>query len=253
MFAKLFQKIKRWWYNRAPAAVAPTPEPQRPEPPAPTIPDATPEPQVPIIGNNDLWYPKAVKGSGMKMQGRYRKGHPEGAIVHFTAGRCNTEQEAKDSLAWGIDSGYTFFVIGPTGVVYQNFPLSHWGHHAGSSSWPGLGSGVSNYLVGIEVACAGKVDSNGKSWFNVTYPPERLRTVSAKDNRQAGTYVKYTPEQEKALIDLLVWLKRNNPKVFRTDLILGHDSVSPGRKNDPGGSLSMTIPELQKLIAELTQ
>lgn len=244
MFAKLFNALKRWWYNRAPVATVP------PEIPVDPV---KPEPQTPVIGNGDLWYPLAVKGTGMKMQGEYRKGYPEGAVVHFTAGRCDTEQEAKDSLSWGIGEGYMFFVIGPTGVVYQNFPLSHWGHHAGSSSHPDLGSSVSKYLVGIEVACAGRVDDNGKAWFNKYYPSERLRTVKASGNRQAGTYVKYTEAQEKALRDLLVWLHKNNPSVFKIDLILGHDEVSPGRKNDPGGSLSVTMPELRNEIALLSK
>lgn len=242
MFTKIFNAIKRWWYNRAPTSHVP--------PEVPTDP-VKPEPQTPMIGNGELWYPKAVKGSGMKKQGEYRKGYPEGAVVHFTAGRCDTEREAQDSLQWGVDSGYTFFVIGPTGVVYQNFPLSHWGHHAGASSHPELGSSVSKYLVGIEVACAGRVDSNGKAWFNKIYAPERLRTVTAGANRQAGTYVKYTEAQEDALVELLVWLKKNNPQIFRTDLILGHDEVSPGRKNDPGGSLSVTMPQLRRNIADL--
>ena len=188
----------------------------------------------------------------MRIQGKYAKLYPQGAIVHFTAGNCETEQDAQDSLAWGKEQGYAFFVIGPKGVVYQNFPLDSWGYHAGQSSYPGLGSGVSSKLVGIEVACAGTVDSNGKSWFKKIYHNDRIRTVPKRDNRVAGRYVKYTPEQEKALIDLIVWLKKNNPAVFDIKYVLGHDEVPPGRKDDPGGALSMTMPEFRKHIESLT-
>src|SRR5690606_25410611 len=123
-------------------------------------------------------------------------------------------------LEWGVQSGYTFFVIGPNGVVYQSFPLDRHGSHAGSSFWSGLGKSVSNKLVGIEVACAGKVESNGKSWFGQVFSKERLRTVGKKENQEAGTYVKFTDLQEQALFELLTWLKENNPKVFKVDWIL---------------------------------
>lgn len=243
MFKKLINGLRVWWYNRGKVTEVPANVPVQP---------TKPEPQAPIVGNKELWYPKAVKGSGMKTQGEYRKEYPEGCIIHFTAGRCSTEQEAKDSLSWGISNGYAFFVIGPTGVVYQNFPLNRWGHHAGISSHPAFGSSVSKYLVGIEVACAGMVtplpNGSGKAWFGMTYPPEKLRKVLGKDNVQAGTYVKYTPEQEKSLEELILWLHLNNPGVFKLDYVLGHDSVAPTRKDDPGGSLSMTIPEYQKYL-----
>lgn len=238
MFSRIFNSIKKWWYNRG--VVIP------PEPPKYENPEDTHE--IPNVGTNLLWYPKAVKGSGMKVQGEYANGYPVGAVVHFTAGQCDTEQHAKDSLSWGIREGYAFFVIGPTGVVYQNFPLSHWGYHAGVSSYPGLGSGVSSKLVGIEVVCAGMVSAQGESWFGKVFAADRLRKVKEEANIQAGTYVKYTPEQEDALIALLVWLKKNNPGVFDIQYIVGHDEVSPSRKNDPGGSLSMTMAELRALI-----
>lgn len=238
MFSRIFNSIKKWWYNRG--AIIPPVVPER------NNQGGTQETHG--GGVNLLWYPKAIKGSGMRVQGWYANGYPVGAVVHFTAGQCDTEQHAKDSLSWGIGEGYTFFVIGPTGVVYQNFPLSHWGYHAGASSYPGLGSGVSSKLVGIEVACAGMVSDQGGAWFGKLFAADRLRKVKKGANIQDGTYVKYTPEQEEALIALLVWLKKNNPRVFDIQYIVGHDEVSPNRKNDPGGSLSMTMAELRALI-----
>lgn len=215
-----------------------TDKPVEPERPSPSIP-----------GAKALWYPLAdTSGPQMKARGSYEKGYPIGAVIHFTAGRDESEDDARGSLEWGLNEGYAFFVIGPTGKVYQRLPLNKWGYHAGTSSWPGLGSSLSDKLVGIEVACAGRLDSNRKSWFGKTYPESQCRTVSSKQNIQGGTYKKYTEAQERALIDLLMWLKQNNPSVFSLDFVLGHDSIAPSRKNDPGGSLSMTIPELQMLL-----
>lgn len=216
---------------------------------------AVQEPERPgkdAVGANLKWYPKAkIITPSMKTAGKYRKGHPEGAIVHFTAGQDDDEQDAIDTLKWGREMGYCFFVIGPTGKVYQSFPLDSWGYHAGKSTWPSLGSGVSPYLVGIEVACAGRlerVDGGWRSHFKRLYTSDKVRTVTAYQNMEAGTYKMFTAQQEAALIDLLIWLHNNNPKVFSYDLVLGHDEVSPGRKNDPGGALSMTMPDLRKRL-----
>lgn len=246
MFSKIFNKLKVWWYNRG-KTFEPPKEPVNSTPLPPKVPPPVDPDKV------MLWYPKAVKGTGMKVQGEYKHKYPAGAVVHFTAGHCETESDAKGALNWGIQQGYAYFVIGPTGVVYQNFPLSHWGHHAGISSHPELGSGLSSKLVGIEVTCAGKVDSNGKAWFGKKYSSDRLRISSNKDNIQAGTYVKYTPAQEQALTELLVWLKLNNPGVFSVDYIVGHDEISPSRKNDPGASLSMTMPNYRAMIKTLVK
>ena len=228
---------KLWsWIESKKSPTPPAPTPSFPHETVPTTPEQTSE--------KALWVPWAIRPTrSMPTSFTYPKGYPHGAVVHFTAGRDKTEQEALDSYNWGCDSGFTFFVIGPTGKLYQGFPLNKGGAHAGSSYWPGLGSGVSSKLVGIEVACAGKLDSRGKSWFGVTYPQDEIR----------NGFKKYTPQQEETLIKLLVWLKKNCPDVFDVQYILGHDecAVPAGRKNDPGSSLSMTMPELRNKIQEL--
>ena len=223
---------KLWaWIESKKSTTPPVPTPSFPHETVPTTPEKTSE--------KALWVPWAIQPKRkMNTSWEYANGYPVGAIIHFTAGRDKTEEDALGSYNWGCDQGYTFFVIGPTGKLYQGFPLNRAGSHAGSSYWPGLGSGVSSKLVGIEVACAGKLDNRGKSWFGVTYPQDEIR----------NGFKKYTPEQEETLIKLLVWLKKNCPDVFDVQYILGHDEVSPGRKNDPGSSLSMTMDELRALI-----
>lgn len=216
--------------------------------PKPTEPEEPDRPSVSEPGEKLLSHPLALKTVSHKTQGTYRKGYPEGLIVHFTAGQCDDESDMVGTMEWGKGEGYAFWGIGPTGKLYESHPLNKWGHHAGTSSWPSLGSSVSKYLLGVEIASAGRLDSSRKSWFGKTYPESKTRTVKAEANRQAGTYLKYTDEQEETLIALCLWLKRNNPEVFNFDLVLGHDEVSPGRKNDPGGALSMTMPEFRELL-----
>jgi hypothetical protein len=213
-------------------------------------------------GAGELWIPHALRNEGgrMKTRGRYRHGHPEGAIVHFTAGGDDPSADIENALA----NGYAYLVIAPDGTLYQNHPLDEWGYHAGVSHWPALGSGVSQYLVGIEICASGKLRDLGtgayRPWYNeedylkklgrVPNPArdlgaEKVRHVSAEANRVAGWYEKYTNAQENTLRTTLLWLRDNKPGVFSIDLVLGHDEVSPGRKNDPGGALSVTMPSLR--------
>lgn len=204
------------------------------KPPVVVIPD-----QPATVGHNLMFYPRAKIIKGMKAQGSYPDGYAKGAVVHYSASRDDNEQQAIDMLNWGIGEHYSFFVIGPTGQVYQSTPLNQWGSHAGKSYWPGLGSSVSSKLVGIEIACAGKLE-NGKSWFGKSYPADQIR----------NGFKKYTQAQEKALFELLRWLYENNPEVFNCDYILGHDEISPGRKNDPGHSLSIKMSELRAAVKQ---
>jgi N-acetylmuramoyl-L-alanine amidase/N-acetyl-anhydromuramyl-L-alanine amidase AmpD len=218
-------------------------------------------------------YPKAKHDVGGKMlvRGRYAAGFPRGAVVHFTAGGPNAE----NTVAGGIRNKYCFFTIGPDGEVYQNFELDSWGYHAGESFHQKLGSRVSQFLVGIELCNAGQlrqIDENRfRPWFNdpeyyrkhrepvpagVPNPArdlrrEEVRYAAREANREAGWYHSYTPEQEKALEQLLLWLKQQQPDIFQFEFVLGHDEVSPGRKNDPGGSLSMTMPAFRTRLAAL--
>ncbi len=182
----------------------------------------------------------------MKTRGSYPKGYPEGAVIHFTGG-ASTES----SLSYGREQGFCFFMIDKAGRILQSFPLNRWGFHAGPSSWKGL-SGVSKHFVGIELDCGGKLqqraDGEFITWFGRVVPEDKRRMVTTQDNRKGGYYEKFTQAQEDSLLMLLKWLKRNNPGVFKFANVVGHDEISPGRKIDPGGSLSMTMPELRKAL-----
>jgi len=209
-------------------------------------------PSISAAGQKLLWCPFADKdfASG-KTRGSYARGYPLGAIVHFTAGR---RSGLKAGMEEQVRNKYLYFVIDKDGKIGQNFSLDSWGYHAGESSYPGLGSGVSQHLVGIEIQAAGmlkKVGSTYKTWYGETVPAADVRVIPRKNaNQAAGAYQMYTKAQEGALIQLLTWLRENNPEVFDYKYVLGHDEVSPGRKNDPGGALSMTMPELREKLTK---
>lgn len=203
-------------------------------------------------GNNLAWCPFTTQGFPLaKTRGFYSHGYPQGAVVHFTAGQPS--QKIDDAVEYQVERGYSYFVIAANGEISQNFPLTHWGYHAGGkSAWKGIGKGVSNELVGIEIINAGKLSSGGVPWFgSKPYAKRLVRTVKSVANVEGGTYHKYTKAQEESLVRLLKWLHENNPSVFKYDYVLGHDEVSGKRgigyqrKNDPGGALSVTMDELR--------
>lgn len=208
------------------------------------------------------WYPKAKRHPRlMKVRGKYAKGYPVGAVIHYTAGRSGAE----GTIDTGIKSGYTYLAIQKDGVIMQAHPISGWGYHAGESAWkkvlkPLIG-GVSDDLIGIEVCCAGQLTKKGdklyKTWFDTYIPEDNVRYTPGKDNQAKGYYEKFTAAQEKTLTELLLWLKSQAPDIFSFDYVLGHDCVAGPlgigywRKTDPGASLSMTIPEYQKYLKDL--
>jgi N-acetyl-anhydromuramyl-L-alanine amidase AmpD len=182
----------------------------------------------------------------MPTKGTYPKGYPEGAIVHYTAG---VQRPGYDDIMLGIRNDFAYMLIDSAGVVYQAHPLNHWGYHCGESSWPGLGEWLSSRLVGIEIACAGILNSVHETWFNVAVPPEQVRQfVPDGKNQTPGAYQIYTAAQETSLLALLKWLHANGNGIFDFNNVLGHDEVAPKRKQDPGGSLSMTMPEYRRFL-----
>jgi hypothetical protein len=207
----------------------------------------------PAIGKKELYYPLALRQGlkSMKTQGEYRKGYPEGAIIHWTAGHWDADLTAQTNNA----APYCYFMIDRKGEVSQAFPLNRWGSHAGASEWKGLGKSVSQYLVGIEVMCAGKVEKKGERyvpWFGRAVPKDEIVFSKKDGNITEGFYQRYTPEQFDSLTHLLLWLKGNNPDVFKIENVIGHDECATplGRKTDPGASLVDSVTGEIYTVAE---
>jgi N-acetyl-anhydromuramyl-L-alanine amidase AmpD len=198
-------------------------------------------------------------GRLMKTRGRYAKGWPVGAVVHFTAGADGAES----TIRYGASQGYAFWCIQRDGTLVCAHPANEWGYHAGESAWKRFAKkligGVSDDLIGIEINAAGQLkkqsDGNFKTWWGATIPSDQVRYSDGKANQQKGYYEVFTPAQEKTLVETLLWLKQKAPRVFDFDFVLGHDEVSGPlgigyfRKNDPGAALSMTMPEFRSFLA----
>ena len=217
-----------------------------------------------IASGVNLWYPPADRQFSMRVKGRYADGYPLGAVVHSTEGRSKKgDLDAKNTIeGTGIPNGHCYFCISSTGKVYQTFLLDNWGIHCGKTYHPDLGFALDNKLVGIEVCCAGIVkkvadDKYTPDWSE-TFTEAEVRYRDKTENIQkAGHYHRFNAVQEKALFDLLIWLKTNNPDVFKLEHVFGHDEIATnapqgqpgdttlGRKQDPGGSLSVFMKDFR--------
>lgn len=199
----------------------------------------------------ELWIPFAKKyPKQMKVQGTYRKGYPEFALVHHTAGRPGT-----GVIDYAIRQGYLFLYIDRDGTLYQCNPLNHWGSHAGASSKEGYEGNVSRYCVGIEVSGAGKVEpvqvageNRYKAWYHKEpkdyFKSSEVRFSTGAEGKTRGFYHAATPEQEETLVKAIHWMWQNNPSVMDLEETCGHEHVAPRRKNDPSATLSMSMQQL---------
>lgn len=202
-----------------------------------------------------------VTNINMTYRGPYSPGgEPQGMLVHFSAGRYEKGAEsAIGTLRWGAERGLAFGVMDIHGVIHiaRNETFTKWGYHAGTSKWNGK-SGMSKYLFGLEIACAGKLSTKNEAWFGKKIPDDEVRVIAEDtENQKSGHYHKYTEAQEESIIKLALFLKQKFPKTFSFDMVLGHDEVAgPAglgywRKTDPGGSLSMTMPALRDKLKRL--
>jgi N-acetyl-anhydromuramyl-L-alanine amidase AmpD len=193
-----------------------------------------------------------IDGPKMPTRGQFKNGGPKGAIIHFTASRYDKGIKSAFEVAeYGITQGHAYWLIARDGTVVKTHDLKDWGYHAGNAYHKDLGFDVSRQTLGIEVLSAGPLNLKLETYFGTQVPLAESREIVEPryKTEQPGIYHAFTSLQEDALVDLLVYLKKTTP-TFNTELILAHSEVCqpPGRKEDPGGCLSMGMPKLRELV-----
>lgn len=190
-----------------------------------------------------------VKGVKFDDDGDYqtRSKNFSGLVVHHTvSGR--TAASAKAVLSWLASKKWGCMVMDENGVIYVPEGWDFFkkrNDHAGTSEWDGMTS-VSRYFAGMEICNWGLEQGKGGTYRNVT---------TKQGYVVAGNYQAFTEAQEKALINFILWAKSKNPE-FNLDNVVGHDELRReagklGDKQDPGGSLSMTMPALRSHVKSL--
>lgn len=176
----------------------------------------------------------------------------EGLIVHYTAGQ--QLPNAAGAISMANDPGhapYAYWVMASDGIVYKTHELDRWGYHCGTYHH--------RTHLGIEIMCPGKLVKVGSEyypWYNLdrtgtpkgpAWPKADVRDFKGDGVQTRGYYAEYTAEQEKALVGLVQYLK-DNCKNFSINNVLGHDEILPDYKDDPGGSLSMSMPKFRAYL-----
>lgn len=189
--------------------------------------------------------PKIVEVPGISFSKRvYRTAHKtfEGMVLHYTVSD-RTAKSAKAVLNWLSKKGLMCMVMDGDGIIYipKGFDIfRHYGAHAGSSGWDG-DNGLNDEYAGMEVCCWGKGSKKGP-----------FRTSKGEANIIAGTYQQYTAKQESEYTNFIMYCKFMNPN-FDLNKNVGHDEARDyvgkrGHKQDPGASLSMTMPKYRKML-----
>ena len=146
------------------------------------------------------------------------------------------------------------------GTVYATTELNEHGYHNGMYKHK-------NHL-GVEVSGCGKLTKIGDdfwAWYDLKngvpkpgtkpWPKDDIRYFEGSKTQVRGHYAKFTIAQEKAMVGLVQYVKDRCPG-FSIDNVVGHDSCMAemgwyGEKQDPGGSLSMSIEEFREYLKKV--
>ena len=165
---------------------------------------------------------------------------PKGVVVHFTCS-YNLKDTAEYFASAGVD---IHLLIDKNGEVVQMVPFNRKAAHAGESKWNGFTS-LNNHFIGIELINIGPLVKKGEKFYDC-YNREWKGQVVEREMLGYKYWEPFTAAQERALWDVLVAIK-SKYKILNKN-ICGHHECSPGRKSDPGGSLSFTMESLRSYL-----
>ena len=170
----------------------------------------------------------------------------KGLVVHYTSSPrfsaqavCKyfaTLRKEKSQIACPVMNGDGKIYVAKDWNLFEDRAS-----HAGKSEWKG-NRNISNTFAGIEVCCAGRSEEE----INDILQPD-YRLAYTKENIRRGYYQMFTQHQEMKLVQLCLILD-HEIKEFDLNNVVGHDEIAPDRKSDPGGSLSVTMPEFREIL-----
>ncbi len=170
---------------------------------------------------------------------------PDTIVIHYTAGSSGissakwlTNPEVKASA---------HVVIDKSGIIYQIVPFTNIAWHAGESAFGGK-KGFNSFSIGIELDNPGFLTRVGNEFmasFGTRYPSNEVIEAVHRNEKTPRFWHIYTEAQISACEELCLALMAE----YRTiKQILGHEEISPGRKQDPGPAFP-----LERFRAKLLQ
>ena len=141
-------------------------------------------------------------------------------------------------------------IIDRDGSFIQTSYFKNKVNHAGKASWNG--SSPNRRHLAVAIASWGQVtkssDFKYTSWAGTRIPLFEVSLRKGNIDNEWHFWDVATPAQEHCLFEFLKWCVAHG---IPTKNICGHDECALpfGRKNDPGGVLSMTMPQLRAMLA----
>lgn len=164
-------------------------------------------------------------------------------VLHYTASGGKTGGGDASYLSRASSRASAQLVIGREGDLHQLMDLNEIAWHAGKSSYNGR-SDVNSFSIGIELDNWGWLDDRG-----IDLPDEEIHRETRNGKHLWEKYSEKQLEMAEKVIESI----KNYPK-FNVIDIVGHEDVSPGRKQDPGPALSAFMEKIRnKYDFELTK
>lgn len=208
---------------------------------------------VPDKGDvNKEWFPSAIKLPGQRSKGKRRKNFPRGLCLHYPVWTQDPSR-VRQLNQIAQNTGCSYMIIDGQGQSYQSIPMSEWGWHTGPARWKDLQPSLSVDLLGVEICSWGRVQPTPSGKFkavdwDLLDSSEVRKLFERRDNCNPGYYHKFTDAQVEEVINLCLWLKRQEPDIFDFDYVVSHSEIAPGRKEDVGGCLDMSMDKFRALL-----
>jgi N-acetylmuramoyl-L-alanine amidase len=162
--------------------------------------------------------------------------NPRWLVIHYTA-----SGSANEAISWFANQQSkvsAHVVIAKDGTITQCVPFNRRANHAGQSTWKGV-SGLNSHSIGFELDGFGFLGNAGAGkWkFRSTAIPDGDVVVAKhKFGTPTGGWPKYPQAQLDAALELARLLFKEYGSL---EDVVGHDDISPGRKQDPGPTFPM--------------
>ena len=164
--------------------------------------------------------------------GHLEEQKPRYVIIHYT-GSSNI-QSAINTFKNRQSQASAHLIIGNDGRMVQMGRFHERCWHAGVSEWQGL-RGLNSYSVGIELVNWGWLSGgtgNWRSWAGTRVPDENVVEMAHKNEGVIRGWESFAEAQIEKTVEVVRALLSTYH--LKPSDVLGHDDVSPGRKQDPG-------------------
>ena len=163
-------------------------------------------------------------------------------IYHYTA--STTASSAHNSFMNPDTKASWHITIDRDGKVYQLYDFRKIAWHAGKSGWTQPNGakleGLNPCSIGIEMVNAGPLNQKNGSYY--TWSGQAIPDMHVGFDGNGNPWQAYTQQQITMAANVGLMIARH----YQVSDILGHEHISPGRKQDPGPLFASTLQAVKK-------